>query len=127
MTFTFTSYIRDHAGPSFDIVGCFRASKLTDQEAAEKEFKKAVKTVSYWKTSAAQSWALEQVRNKFLILSNVDLQSYWVGTTKSVAILKGKRTYYEFCGEASESLSNVREESPLMYLRPEDKASNSAY
>ncbi|KAI9489336.1 hypothetical protein BDB00DRAFT_876534, partial [Zychaea mexicana] len=110
MTFTFTSYIRDHAGPSFNIVDCFRASKLTDQEAAEKKFKKAVKAVSFWKPSAAQSWASEQIRNKFLILSNVDLKSYWVSTTKSVAILKAKRTFYEFCGEAFEPIFNKETE-----------------
>ena len=67
MTFTFTSYIKNNAGSSFNIVNCFRASKLTDQEAAEKEFKKAVTAASRWKRSAAQSWALKQVNNEFLV------------------------------------------------------------
>ncbi|KAI7860385.1 hypothetical protein BDC45DRAFT_563559 [Circinella umbellata] len=119
MTFTFTSYIRNNAGSSFNIINCFRASKLTDQEAAEKEFKKAVTAASHWKRSAAQSWALKQ------ILKNIELMSYWVEMNKKVAISKGKRKFYDFHGEETASSSNVREESPLAYLQGEDKVSNS--
>ncbi|KAI7856001.1 hypothetical protein BDC45DRAFT_533894 [Circinella umbellata] len=46
----------------------FRATQLTDQEAAEKEFKKAVTAASWWKKKRSTILGFsKQAHNKFLV------------------------------------------------------------
>ncbi|KAI8138220.1 hypothetical protein BJV82DRAFT_632179 [Fennellomyces sp. T-0311] len=72
-----TSYIKENAGPNFDIVECFRHIDIVDREAAEREFMRVVTNISTWKFCTAQQWAKMQVESKFMLLNTGAADTYW--------------------------------------------------